>query len=339
MNLDNPLADSLERAKCFEAGLRQVVLGQERPIRLLTLAVFARGHALLEGGVGVGKTTLLRAVARGIGGDYERIEGTIDLMPNDLVYYTYLDEQGRPGVAPGPLLKHGEQLSIFFFNEINRARPQVHSLLLRVMAERSVSAFNREFWFPHLQVFADRNRVEKEETFELPAAARDRFMLEIAIEPPTDAAQMDPILFDPRFYDPDRLVESAPAETLSFRELNGIAEALQGGIHVSARLRAYVQDLWRATRRPEDFGIALHEADSGDMIEAGASPRGMSYLVRLARVQAWLSGRDRVEPEDVQYVFAPAIGHRIFLRPVYEYRRSELIPQLVGKLIRQIAAP
>ncbi|QJD29280.1 AAA family ATPase [Methylococcus geothermalis] len=339
MNQDNPLADSLERAKRFEAGLGQVVLGQERPIRLLTLAVFARGHALLEGGVGVGKTTLLRAVARGIGGDVERIEGTIDLMPNDLVYYTYLDEHGRPGVAPGPLLKHGEQLSIFFFNEINRARPQVHSLLLRVMAERSVSAFNREFRFPYLQVFADRNRVEKEETFELPAAARDRFMLEIAIEPPTDAAHMDPILFDPRFYDPDRLVESAPAETLSFRELNGIAEALQGGIHVSARLRGYVQDLWRATWRPEDFGIALHEADSGDMIEAGASPRGMSYLVRLARVQAWLSGRDRVEPEDVQYVFAPAVGHRIFLRPVYEYRRAELIPELVGKLIRQIAAP
>jgi MoxR-like ATPase len=339
MNQDNQLADSLERAKRFEAGLRQVVLGQDRPIRLLTLAVFARGHVLLEGGVGVGKTTLLRAVARGIGGDYERIEGTIDLMPNDLVYYTYLDEQGRPGVAPGPLLKHGEQLSIFFFNEINRARPQVHSLLLRVMAERSVSAFNREFRFPHLQVFADRNRVEKEETFELPAAARDRFMLEIAIEPPADPAQMDQILFDPRFYDPDRLVESAPADTLSFRELNGIAEALQGGIHVSARLRAYVQDFWRATRRPEDFGIVLHEADSGDMIEAGASPRGMSYLVRLARVQAWLSGRDRVEPEDVQYVFAPAVGHRIFLKPVYEYRRAELIPDLVGKLIRQIAAP
>ncbi|UZR30363.1 AAA family ATPase [Methylococcus mesophilus] len=339
MNLDNPLADSLERAQRFEQGLRQVVLGQDRPIRLLTLAVFARGHALLEGGVGVGKTTLLRAVARGIGGDYERIEGTIDLMPNDLVYYTYLDEHGRPGVAPGPLLKHGEQLSIFFFNEINRARPQVHSLLLRVMAERSVSAFNREFRFPHLQVFADRNRVEKEETFELPAAARDRFMLEIAIEPPTDAAHIDQILFDPRFYDPDRLVESAPADTLSFRELNGIADVLQGGIHVSARLRAYVQDLWRATRRPEDFGIVQHEADSGDMIEAGASPRGMSYLVRLARVQAWLSGRDRVEPEDVQYVFAPAVGHRIFLKPVYEYRRAELIPELVGKLIRQIAAP
>ncbi|MFX5358963.1 AAA family ATPase, partial [Acinetobacter baumannii] len=78
----------------------------------------------------------------------------------------------------------GEDLSIFFFNEINRARPQVHSLLLRLMAERSVSAFNREYRFPQLQLFADRNRVEQEETFELPAAARDRFLMEIEVPMP-----------------------------------------------------------------------------------------------------------------------------------------------------------
>lgn len=85
-------------------------------------------------------------------------------MPNDLVYHTYINEIGRPQVDPGPILKHGEQLATFFFNEANRARPQVHSLLLRVMAERSVTAFNREHYFPHLQVFADRNRVEKDES-------------------------------------------------------------------------------------------------------------------------------------------------------------------------------
>ena len=94
-----------------------------------------------------------------IGGDYERIEGTIDLMPNDLIYHTYINQEGRPAVDPGPILRHGDKLATFFFNEVNRARPQVHSLLLRVMAERSVTAFNREFRFPHLQVFADRNRV------------------------------------------------------------------------------------------------------------------------------------------------------------------------------------
>jgi MoxR-like ATPase len=181
---DALLTDWRERALALEAAVGQAVIGQARVIRLVNLAVFARGHVLLQGDVGVGKTTLLRAFAQVLGGNFARTEGTIDLMPNDLVYYTYISAEGRPAVEPGPLIRHGEDLAIFFFNEINRARPQVHSLLLRVMAERSVSAFNREFRFPHLIVFADRNRVEREETFEISSAARDRFMMEVTIDAP-----------------------------------------------------------------------------------------------------------------------------------------------------------
>ena len=135
--LDSNLSDWQARALEFEAEIKKAIIGLDHPIRLLAIAVFARGHALLEGDVGVGKTTLLRALARVLGGEYERIEGTIDLMPNDLIYHTYINEQGRPAVDPGPLLKFEENLATFFFNEVNRARPQVHSLLLRVMAERS----------------------------------------------------------------------------------------------------------------------------------------------------------------------------------------------------------
>jgi MoxR-like ATPase len=339
MNPNTPLADHRAKALQFETAIGQVVLGQQRAIRLLAVAVFARGHVLLEGGVGVGKTTLLRAVARGIGGQYERIEGTIDLMPNDLIYYTYLDAKGKPAVSPGPLLKHGGELSTFFFNEINRARPQVHSLLLRVMAERSASAFNREFAFPHLQVFADRNRVEKEETFELPAAARDRFMLEIGVEAPQDPEVLEQLAFEPRFYDPDRLIQSVPQALLPCEALNGVAEAIQRGIHASDTLRAYVLNLWRATHRPQDYGVALDEVEPGGLIDAGASPRGMAYLIRAARVHAWLQGRDSVIPEDVQAVFAPAMAHRIFLKPVYEYRRGELVPELVDRILHSVAAP
>ena len=141
---DRQLADWRNHALTLESEVNKVVVGQQTPVRLITTSIFARGHVLLEGDVGVGKTTLLRAFTRGIGGGYQRIEGTIDLMPNDLVYHTYLGEDGKPHVSPGPLLMSGENLSVFFFNEINRARPQVHSLLLRVMAERSLSAFNSE---------------------------------------------------------------------------------------------------------------------------------------------------------------------------------------------------
>ncbi len=176
------------RVAAFAAEINRAVIGQPHAVRMLTIAILARGHVLLEGDVGVGKTTLLRAIARALGGPYQRVEGTIDLMPADLTYHATIGEDGKPRLEPGPVLQHGEDLAVFFFNEINRARPQVHALLLRLMAERSVTAFNRELNLPHVLVFADRNRLEREETFELPAAARDRFMMEIAIDTPADAS-------------------------------------------------------------------------------------------------------------------------------------------------------
>ena len=159
--LENLLADRRAHALKLEDQVKKVIVGQDKAIRLMNIAIFARGHVLLEGGVGVGKTTLLQSIARGIGGAYERIEGTVDLMPNDLVYHTYLGPDGRPQIDEGPLLRAGENLSVFFFNEINRARPQVHALMLRVMAERHLTAFKKQYLLPHMVVFDDLNQVEK----------------------------------------------------------------------------------------------------------------------------------------------------------------------------------
>ncbi len=110
---DRQLSDWRNHAHTLETEVNKVVVGQQIPVRLITTSIFARGHVLLEGDVGVGKTTLLRAFTRGIGGGYQRIEGTIDLMPNDLVYHTYLGEDGKPHVSAGPLLMSGENLSVF----------------------------------------------------------------------------------------------------------------------------------------------------------------------------------------------------------------------------------
>ncbi|QSA97374.1 MoxR family ATPase [Methylococcus sp. EFPC2] len=339
MTQDTQLAQARETALRLEENLNAIVLGQARAVRLLLIAVHARGHALLEGDVGIGKTTLLRGLTRGLGGESGRIEGSMDMMPTDLIYHTQLDSQGKPRVEPGPLLRHGESLATFFFNEINRARPQVHAQLLRVMAERAVGAFNREFRFPHLLVFADRNRVEKEETFELPAAARDRFMMEIPLEYPADDTSLEAVMFDPRFHDTDALVAEVTPGILPYAGLNALGARLQQAVNASPRLRAYVLDLWKASHHPADYGVQLPDADGIPPVQVGASPRGMSLLIRAARVHAWLAGRTSVLPEDVQAVFPSVIGHRLTLDPMLEYRRAALVPVLVNKLLNAVAAP
>ncbi len=336
---DAMLQDWRTRALRLEDEVKGAIIGQDRVVRLACIATFARGHVLLEGDVGVGKTTLLRAIARGIGGAYERVEGTVDLMPSDLVYYTYVTEEGKPRVDRGPLLKHGEALSIFFFNEINRARPQVHSLMLRVMAERTVTAFNREYEFPHLQIFADRNRVEKDETYEVPPAARDRFLMEITVETPEDRGLQRSLMMDPRFHDVDALIREVESDVLPYRELDDIARVIQDEVQTTDTLCNYALDVCAATRTPERFGIEIDGARPGQLIQAGVSPRGMSMLLRAARVAAWRDGRSSVEPEDLRDVFAESVTHRIFFAPAYELRRSEISLELIRQILDRVAAP
>jgi MoxR-like ATPase len=333
------LADWRNHALTLEKEVNNVVVGQQKAVRLITTSIFARGHVLLEGDVGVGKTTLLRAFTRGIGGGYQRIEGTIDLMPNDLVYHTYLGEDGKPHVSPGPLLLSGENLSVFFFNEINRARPQVHSLLLRVMAERTLTAFNKEHHFPHMLVFADRNQVEREETFDIPSAARDRFMMEIPITVPSAADIMESLVFDTRFHNVDALIDNVPADILQFDQLNAFAATLQDGITCSPTLRQYALNLWRATKAPMDYGVKVSGVDMNRLVLSGASPRGMGMLIRAARVNAWLNNREAVLPDDIHAVFHETIAHRVVFSPVYEMRRTEIAREMLSGIVNAVAAP
>ena len=274
-----------------------------------------------------------------MGGQFERVEGTVDLMPGDLVYHTYVDDAGKPRIEPGPLLRHEDALATFFFNEINRARPQVQALLLRAMAERTVTAFNREFRFPHMTVFADRNRLEREETFELPAAARDRFMFELRMAAPAEESARRAIVFDPAFHDTEALLARVDAGIVPWRELNDIAALVQESVTVSDALQRYVLDLWDATHAPQRFGVRIDGVDMDRLMLSGASPRGMMALVRAARVVAWLAGRGHVVPDDVAAVFPATLGHRVFFSPLYEMRHAQVADALTAQLLQRVPAP
>ena len=336
---DNQLADWRQRSLKLESEVKKVIVGQDQAIRLMNIAIFARGHVLLEGGVGVGKTTLLQSIARGIGGAYERIEGTVDLMPNDLVYHTYLGEDGKPKIDEGPLLRAGENLSVFFFNEINRARPQVHALMLRVMAERHLYAFKREYRLPHMVVFADRNQVEKNETFEIPSAARDRFMMEIPIDIPEDRELKKALMFNTKFQHAERLTQQVENGVLQFEQLNDFSDLIQNHIRSSDVLEDYALDLWEATQNPARFGIRMDSVEVARLIQAGASPRGMGMLLKAARVHALLMNRDTLYPEDIHAVFHEVIAHRLAFHAMYENRRTALARELTAHILNTVTVP
>jgi len=212
-------------------------------------------------------------------------------------------------------------------------------VLLRAMAEGSVTAFNRGQPLPYLQVFADRNRVERGETFELAAAARDRFLFEIPMEIPVRDEDRARLLFDTSFHNVDQLLEPIPVAALDYRALPAIAAAIQRHVGAAPTLERYALDLWQATRVPASVGVELGEVAVTGLIEAGASPRGMSQMLRAARVHAFLAGRDRLTPDDVRAVFAPAIRHRLVFSPMHEFERHRLAPELIAELLRRVASP
>jgi MoxR-like ATPase len=196
------------------------------------------------------------------------------------------------------------------------------------MAERSVSAFNCVHHFPYLSVFADRNMVEREETFELPAAARDRFFMEVPMAAPDDEDARRRLVFDPGFHDMEALVERVSSGSFDYREIPDVARVIQSHVRSSEALERYVLNLWQALVTPGLAGVSLPDVDVDSLVKGGASPRGLAALVRAARVRAWLEGRDYLVPEDVRDVFIEVMAHRIFVDPIHALRGDDIVKRL-----------
>ena len=285
----------------LEAALRReldkVVVGAETTIRALTIALVARGHVLLQGAPGLGKTLLAKTFAAAIGGDFQRIQGTADLMPADIVgVHVYDAAAARFSFRPGPLFA-----SVVLVDEVNRAGPKTQSALLEAMEERQVSAEREVFQLPEeFIVVATQNPREFEGTYPLPESQLDRFMLRVDVDYPVRDAEAEVLRrygarFDATGQLPAQVVPIDPV-------LLQAARAAAAAMHVSEALSAYVLDLASASRG--DPRVAL-----------GLSTRGALALLRAARVAAGLRGADFVTPDEVKEVAPWIVPHRLQLTP------------------------
>jgi MoxR-like ATPase len=276
--------------------LGRIVVGADAAMRALVIALIARGHVLIQGVPGLGKTLLAKALARALGGEFKRIQGTPDLMPSDIIGVHVFDEHTRSFTfRPGPLFA-----DVVLVDEINRAGPKTQAALLEAMGERQVSVDRSVFELPpDFLVLATQNPREFEGTYPLPESQLDRFMLRIDIDYPGRTAEAEVLH---RYGAGDAAGAALDALKRVDANLLSAARAQVADIHVAAGLYEYVLNLAQASR--EHARLLL-----------GLSTRGALALLRAARIAAGLRGAEFVTPDDVKDVGVQVMAHRLVLSP------------------------
>jgi MoxR-like ATPase len=298
---------SAERAAALESSLRTIIRGQDHVIRLALVTLFARGHLLIEGVPGVGKTTLGHALALALDCQFQRIQFTSDMLPADIIGVSIYDrETGSFKFHPGPIFAQ-----VILADEVNRATPKTQSALLEAMEEHQVTAEGETRKLPEpFFVIATQNPSEQVGTFPLPESQLDRFTMRIELGYPDRSAERALLSGTDRR---DLLATLEPCMTPA--ELMELQTHVQS-IHVSNALLDYVQAIVEHTRRSPDY-------------VAGLSPRAALAIIHTARAWAMLEGRDKVIPEDVQAILPGVAAHR--LRPAHDAaRRIDVGAQLLA---------
>jgi MoxR-like ATPase len=315
-----PDAAGIERAakltRAIVRNVEEVVVGKREQVLLGVLCLLARGHALIEDVPGVGKTTLAKALAVSIGGRFERIQFTPDLLPSDVLGVNIF-EPGGAGFhfRPGPIFTN-----VLLADEINRATPKTQSALLEGMEERQVTldAVTHPVPSPFI-VLATQNPVEFSGTFPLPEAQLDRFSARVSLGYLTPAAEVEMLS---RF---DRESPLDELEPVAGEEDVRLAQAAVATVHVSTEVKEYVVALVGASRVHPDLSL-------------GGSPRASLALVRLGQAMAAEQGRDYVLPDDIKLLAEPVLAHRLVFKPSAEMRGADR-GRLLGDLIDSVAVP
>jgi len=301
--------------------LQKAVIGQQTVIDDLLTALIANGHVLVEGVPGLGKTLLVRALARCFGGDFARIQFTPDLMPSDVTGHAVYDlASERFKLRKGPVFTH-----LLLADEINRAPAKTQSALLEVMQERQVTLEGRALPVPQpFLVMATQNPIEQEGTYPLPEAELDRFMLKVRIDYPAAADELALVRQVTRSGRADML-EVAPLRPLLQARDVPLLQKIASELPLDDQVLDYAVRLARSTR--EWPGLAL-----------GAGPRASIALVRCARARALLRGGEFVVPDDVKGCALAVLRHRVRLAPEMDIEGLS-VDQVLLQLLEQIAAP
>ena len=307
--------------------MNNLILGQPNLVRKMLVTLLADGHLLVEGAPGLAKTKAVKTLAKGLQGDFQRIQFTPDLLPADLTGTdVYRPQDGSFEFQSGPLFHH-----IILADEINRAPAKVQSALLESMAERQITVGGTTYSLPELFfVMATQNPIEQEGTYPLPEAQLDRFLLKVDIGYPETSSERlimqqarDEAKGDKNVA---RLSEPLPlSQEVVFNARQQVLD-----VHMAESVQEYIVQLVQASR---DAGI--YSKDLAQWIQYGASPRATLAFDRCARALAWLDKRDYVSPEDVQQLAHEILRHRILLSFQAE-ADGVTIDQVIDELIGQV---
>ena len=305
--------DAQLKLKALLGQLNTVIVGKPAQVQDCVACLLAGGHLLIEDVPGVGKTTLAHALARSFGLQFSRVQFTADLMPSDLSGVS-IYERGKETFVfhPGPIFAQ-----VLLADEINRASPKTQSALLEAMEEKQVTVEGETRALPSpFFVIATQNPHDQLGTFALPESQLDRFLMRISLGYPDRAAERE--LLNGR--DRREMMEGMEG-TLSAIELQSLQQKVMA-VHAADPLLDYVQELVAATR-------------SGRWFLQGLSPRAGIAVVRAAKAQALLSGRDYVAPDDVQAILPQTVAHRLI--PVGDAGRGPV--EQVRAMVEAVSLP